>query len=91
MVYHVVNQSVPISSPAQPKHLSNPVTLQPRHLTCHHWTPLNLRRGRGRWREGKRGEKSNVSKEHMKSEGGGRERKERERIQRRKEKEEERG
>ena len=29
--------------------------------------------------------------EHMKSEGGGRERKERERIQRRKEKEEERG
>ena len=38
-----------------------------------------------------RGEKSNVSKEHMKSEGGGRERKERERIQRRKEKEEERG
>ena len=44
-------------------------------------------------REGKmeRGEKSNVSKEHMKSEGGGRERKERERIQRRKEKEEERG
>ena len=90
MVYHVVNQSVPISSPAQPKHLSNPVTLQQRHLTCHHWTPLNLRRGRGRWREGKRGERSNVS-EHMKSEGGGRERKERERIQRRKEKEEERG
>ena len=24
MVYHVVNQSVPISSPAQPKQLSNP-------------------------------------------------------------------
>ena len=32
-----------------------------------------------------------MSKEHMKSEGGGRERKERERIQRRKGKEEERG
>ena len=32
-----------------------------------------------------------MSKEHMKSEGGWRERKERERIQRRKEEEEERG
>ena len=90
MVYHVVNQSVPISSQLNTFQILH-ATLQPRHLTCHHWTPLNLRRGRGRWREGKRGEKSNVSKEHMKSEGGGRERKERERIQRRKEKEEERG
>ena len=90
MVYHVVNQSVPISSQLNTFQILH-ATLQPQHLTCHHWTPLNLRKGRGRWREGKRGEKSSVSKEHMKSEGGGRERKERERMQRRKEEEEERG